>query len=243
MSDQFVIPNGLEEIKKDLSYIVEVIGNAARWVHPNTFKALPVWCPDTARGRARYDAQWSKQLESGRGRLKLEENIRAANALTEALGVKGKKPRNWTVCHIWGYDDEAFTSQGRIVRDPLYYSCIGNMVWLPTPLKGFTDAVPEIKSMLRCCAYHLYGWACEHPDVKVDAERISNGYMPDIYPASWPTAAHPTYPRGTAPYSATVISNIERRKAQIKQRMADASLVNYPRDEVKRVLEHWKITL
>src|SRR5216683_7621121 len=62
----------------------------ARWVHPDTFNALPVWCPDTARGRPRYDATWSRELISGRGVRKVEENIRAAIALMEALGVKGK---------------------------------------------------------------------------------------------------------------------------------------------------------
>ena len=33
------------------------------------------------------------------GVRKVEENIRAAIALMEALSVKGK-PKNWTVCHI-----------------------------------------------------------------------------------------------------------------------------------------------
>ena len=84
---------------------MEMIARTARWVHPDTFNALPVWCPDTARGRPRYDATWSRELISGRGVRKVEENIRAAIGLMEALGVKGK-PKNWTVCHIWGYDDE-----------------------------------------------------------------------------------------------------------------------------------------
>jgi hypothetical protein len=44
------------------------------------------------------------------------------------------------------------------------------MVWLPTPLKGFTDTLPEIKAMLRVCAFHLYGWACEHPSVADQVE-------------------------------------------------------------------------
>jgi hypothetical protein len=117
------------------------------------------------------------------------------------------------------------------------------MVWLPTPLKGFTDAVPEIKLMLRCCAYHLYDWVCEHPDAKVDAERICSGYVPDGYPKSWPIHDRTIYPKGTAPYSATVIANIEKRKRQITQRLQDASLTYYPKGEVRSVLEHWKVTL
>jgi hypothetical protein len=44
----------------------------------------------------------------------------------------------------------------------LFFSCVGNMVLLPTPLKAFTDTMPEIKSMLRICARNLYGWQCDH---------------------------------------------------------------------------------
>ena len=98
-------------------------------------------------------------LVSKKGKPKLEENIRAGKALVCALGVRpSPKPRTWTVCHIWGYDDDRFATESIIVKDPRYYSCVGNMVWLPTPMKGFTDTVPEIKRMLRTCAYYLYGW-------------------------------------------------------------------------------------
>ncbi len=48
------------------------------------------------------------------------------------------------------------------------------MVWLPTPLKGFTDA-PEVKAMLRVCALYLYGWACEHPSVADQAAKVTSG--------------------------------------------------------------------
>jgi len=67
-------------------------------------------------------------LISGRGVRKVEENIRAAIALMEALGVKGR-PKNWTVCHIWGYADENFAGKSNVVQDHRFYSCIGNMIW------------------------------------------------------------------------------------------------------------------
>lgn len=89
------------------------------------------------------------------------------------------KPANWTVCHIWGYDDEAFAFQSSIVRYPRYYSCVANMVWLPTPLKGFTDALPKIKTMLITCAFYLYGWACEDESVKEQANAISARVVPE----------------------------------------------------------------
>lgn len=84
----FAIPDGLSEIEQELPLIMETIARTARWVHPDTFRALPVWCPDTARGQPRYDARWNSVLVSGRGVPKVEENIRAGTALVEALGVK-----------------------------------------------------------------------------------------------------------------------------------------------------------
>lgn len=143
----------------------------------------------------------------------MEGNIAASDALRRALGVRSPKPKNWTVCHIWGYDDDAFAAQGRVVRDPRYFSCVGNMVWLPTPLKGFTDALPEIKTMLRTCAFHLYGWACEHDDARDEASRIRGGLMPAGYPGSWPTADHPDrHPPETAPFTTYVESAIQKQR-------------------------------
>jgi hypothetical protein len=238
-----VIQDGLDEIRGDLRPIIETIARSARWVHPDTFRALPLWCPDTARGRPRFDAKWSRPLVSKNGFPKVEENVRAGVALVKALGVLGDKPRNWTVCHVWGYDDPAFAKQSTIVKDPCYYSCIGNMVWLPTPLKGFTDAVPEIKAMLRACSFHLYGWACEHGDVANEATRIRSGEVPKGYPSAWPTATRRTFPPGTAPYSAAAIAATEKQKAEIRTRLADLSLTYYPHDEVREILAFWKVSL
>jgi hypothetical protein len=223
---------------------MEMIARTARWVHPETFRALPIWCPDTARGRSRYDANWSRVLVSRKNVPKVEENIRAATALVEALGVKTPpKPRTWTVCHIWGYDDENFAGKSNVVRDPLYYSCVGNMTWLPTPLKGFTDAVPQIKECLRVCAFHLYSWACEHNDVREAAERVRSGAIPEGYPDVWPTSKRQVLPPGTAPYSDRVKASIQKRKAKFCELLANSGLEYYGHDDVREVLAFWKVVL
>jgi hypothetical protein len=241
MSAEFSIPDGLTEVRADLPLLAKIIARSARWVHRDAFHSLPVWCPDTARGRLRYDAKWLQQLESGRGVPKLEENIRAANAFVSALGICGAKPRNWTVCHVWGYDDEGFVAPSNIVKDPRYYSCIGNMVWLPTPLKGFTDAVPEIKRMIRTCAFHTYGWACEYRDSLAEAELIRQGLIPDQYPDTWPTATRRVLPNGTAPFSACVVAAIEKKKREFRRMLADTALAHYPREQVREVLLFWRV--
>jgi hypothetical protein len=51
-------------------------------------------------------------------------------ALVAALDVASPNPKNWTVCHIWGYDDPSFAQQSSVVQDPRYFSCVANMVWL-----------------------------------------------------------------------------------------------------------------
>lgn len=249
MTDNLLIPDGNTEIAGDIPRIVEIIARTSRWVHPKTFHELPVWCPWTARGRPLYDAKWQRRLTNTKRSTqqtseKFEGNIAAGNALRAALGVSSPKPANWTVCHIWGYDDPKFASQARIVQDPRYFTCIANMVWLPTPLKGFTDALPEIKTILRTCAFHLYGWACEHESVQSQAQSIRAGNIPTHYPDSWPSADRPDiHPKGTAPCTPSILTEIAKRKASLKSMLTDTSLTHFPREEVTEVLAYWKITL
>lgn len=244
-----VIQDGNEAIREEIPLVMKMIERTARWVHPETFRRLPVWCPWAARGRQLYDSSWTRKYTNTKKSTnetmsKVEGNIAASDALRRALGVRGPKPKNWTVCHIWGYDDDAFAAQGRVVRDPRYFSCVGNMVWLPTPLKGFTDALPEIKTMLRTCAFRLYGWACEHDDARHEASKIRGGLTPAGYPVSWPTADRPDlHPAGTAPFTADVEGAIEKQKKKIRTLLADTGLLHFPREDVKRVLDFWRIAI
>jgi hypothetical protein len=244
-----VIPDGNAEITPEIPLIVELIARTSRWVHPDTFRQLPVWCPWTARGRPLYDQSWQRRYTNTRRSTnqtsdKFEGNIAAGNALVAALGVAPPKPRNWTVCHIWGYDDPVFGRPASIVQDPRYFSCIANMVWLPTPLKGFTDALPEIKILLRTCAFHLYGWACEHESVKKQAEGIRAGWVPDGYPDCWPAPDRPKIlPPGTASFNAAILEEIRKRKARLKAMISDSSLTHFPREEVGEVVQFWRIDL
>ena len=117
------------------------------------------------------------------------------------------------------------------------------MVWLPTPLKGFTDCVPEIKRMLRTCCFYLYGWACEHADVKDQAAEILTGSIPHGYPNEWPAPGRSCLPPGTAPFNDRVKKAIQKRKNELRDMLTDESLVNFPRKDVRDVLESWKIQL
>jgi hypothetical protein len=244
-----IIPDGNAEIAAEIPHIVEIIARTCRWVHPDTYRQLPVWCPWTARGRPLYDSSWQRRYTNTKRTTKqtvekVEGNVAASKALIAALGVASPKPANWTVCHIWGYDDPAFASQGSIVQDPRYFSCVANMVWLPTPLKGFTDALPEIKTMLRTCAFYLYGWVCEHESVVDQATAIRAGTIPDGYPKSWPAPDRAgLFPPGTAPFTPAIMAEIRKRKAAFKNMLADMNLTHFPREEVRQVLAFWKVGL
>ncbi len=249
MAGTFVIRDGNEEIAAEIPLVVEIIARAARWVHPDAFRHLPVWCPWAARGKPLYDTSWQRRSTNTRRSTKqtfekVEGNIAASKALIAALGVASPRPRNWTVCHIWGYDDPAFATQGSIVQDPRYFSCVANMIWLPTPLKGFTDALPEVKTILRTCAYHLYGWACEHPSVAAQAQSIRAGAIPPGYPFSWPAPDRPgLLPAGTAAFSSAVEDEIRKRKLRFRTLLADSNLTHFPREDVLQVLAFWKVHL
>lgn len=245
----FHVPDGNEALRADLPAIVELIERTARWVHPDTFRALPLWAPQTARGRPLYDSAWTRRYTNTRKATgitaeKFEGNVAALNALVAALGVASPKPKNWTVCHIWGYDDPSFAERSNVVQDPRYFSCVANMVWLPTSLKGFTDTIPEIKAMLRVCSFHLYGWACEHDDVQVQAEQVRSGWVPPDYPKSWPCPERPgILPPGTAPFTERIECEIAKRKAKFRADLDNADYLHYPTTEVRDVLTFWKIDL
>jgi hypothetical protein len=246
MGDFFVVPDGLEELKEEMPRVIGLIARTARWVHPDTFRALPVWYPEIARGELSYDRMWStvyknKNRSNGRVTEKSEANIRAGKAFVMALGAR--KRSNWTVCHIWGVDDPKFQRSNQVVRDPRFYSCVGNMIWLPTPLKGFTDAVPEVKHMLRICAFHLYGWVCEHTEVASEAKNVATGRVPRGYPEEWPAPGRSILPPGTACFSPRVKAAIENRKAELRRMLNDHSLKNFPRSQVIYVLKSWNVTL
>lgn len=245
----FRIPDGNDALRDDIPAVVELIERTAKWVHPETFRRLPVWCPYTARNRPLYDASWTRRYTNtrkatGQTTDKYEGNVAAINTLVAALDVAKPKPKNWTVCHIWGYDDAAFAQRSGVVQDPRYFTCVANMVWLPSALKGFTDALPEIKAMLRVCSFHLYGWACEHPSAEEQAKQVRSGWIPIGYPERWPSPERPgAHPRGTAPFSHRIEREILKQKLKIKKLIETPGFVHFPRDEVEEVLKFWRISL
>ncbi|WAJ28402.1 hypothetical protein [Antarcticirhabdus aurantiaca] len=238
-----ILPDGLSEIEQEIPVVMEMIARTARWVHPAVFRELPVWRPDTARKLPLLMADWVTPATTLKGEQKVEGNVAAQASLMSALGIARPFPRNWTTCHLWGYDDDRFVGSSDIVRDRRFFSCVANMVLLPTPLKGFTDAVPTIKRHLRVCAFHLYGWACEHPLVEREAAAVRGGEIPEGYPEGWPTSKRRILPPGTGPCSEYILDKAAKRKREIAALLGNVHFANYPREAVREVLDFWKVNL
>lgn len=242
------ILDGLAALRAELKLgeVMRLIERTARWVDPATFKLLPLWYPEYARGRYRYKANWyepqlNRNQQTGHTEHVREANVYANKALTYALGLQSDDRQNWSCCHIWGIDDALYQKANAVVQDPRFYSCVANMVLLPTPLKAFTDTMPEVKAMLRVCARNLYGWTCEHEGMAeaILAVDAWNGW--DAYPASWPRSPGDSSSLlGIMPLNDGISKSDAKRRAQIKSDLINAG-PHYPRDDVRAAIDFWKI--
>jgi len=237
--------DGLEALKAQigLKEIASLIERTARWVDPATFRLLPVWFPEHARGKPFYKANWSEpqtntRRADGATAHKLEANIYASKALTLALGLRSKDRPNWSCCHIWSVDDVLFQTSNAVVQDRCFYSCVGNMVLLPTPLKAFTDSMPEIKAMLRICARNLYSWSCDHEGLDAIQTGLAAWDDWSASPSSWPKHPGERLPLGVVPLNEGIKAAAAARVRQIRNDLKHAGPF-YPRDDVHRVLQYW----
>ncbi|MCX6952971.1 MAG: hypothetical protein NTV51_12515 [Verrucomicrobia bacterium] len=215
--------------------LLALIGRTARWVHPDVFRELPVWYPERWRRQPAANSAFTKILTNTNPRSKrveemTEANIYAERALVAALGLRlGEKPCNWSVCHIWGIDDPGFTKPNTIVQDGKFYSCVGNMILLPTPLKGLTDSDPEAKESLRVRAFELYRWVCPIDDAPELGRKISEGWRPERYPAVWRDPE----------LSSLAIDFAQARKAEILRQLTASPGPLYPTETVRSAVGYW----
>jgi hypothetical protein len=183
----------------------------------------------------------NRNRQTGVSIHKSEGNLYANKALTLALGLRAAERPNWSCCHIWGVDDSAYQVSNVVVQDRRFYSCVANMILLPTPLKAFTDVMSEVKMMLRVCALHLYGWSCGHEDLKGVSKQVSQWTNWDAYPMSWPKPSRASIPLGTIKFSDRIKEAANRRKLAIRDDLVSAG-PHYPLEEVQEVLDFWKLT-
>lgn len=246
---QTIAKDGLDALRSEigLKEIAGLIERTAQWVAPETFRLLPVWFPEHGRGHQFYKKNWSEpqmntKRTTGVSSLKVEGNINANQALTLALGLRKAQRPNWSCCHIWTFDDQKYQKSNEVVKDRRFFSCVANMVLLPTPLKAFTDTMPEIKAMLRICSRNLYNWTCDHQSLGETVAALDEWDAWDDYPKSWPRFSNEKRPLGTVEITPKIEHAIFDRKAAIKRDLVGAGPY-YPRTEVHQVLDYWRVEL
>ena len=153
---------------------------------------------------------------------------------------KATRP-NWSCCHIWGVDDATYQKSNDVVSDHRFYSCVGNMVLLPTPLKAFTDTMREIKAMLRICARNLYGWQCDHESMSAVNSALDRWSDWSAYPKSWPHSPGEQRPLGIVDLTPGIAKSAANRLATIRRDLQNAGKF-YPKDAVRAALAYWRIS-
>ena len=243
------LPDGLSALRDEmaLSEIMRLIERTARWVDPETFRLLPLWYPEHARRSSFYKKKWSepqmnKNRKTGLAVHKQEGNLHANKALTHALGLRSEDRPNWSCCHLWGVDDALYQESNVVVQDHRFFSCVANMVLLPTPLKAFTDTMHEVKAMLRICARSLYDWPRNHESMVAAIAAVDKWNDWEAYPASWPRPGHKSIPLGLVKLDPGIRESAARRLRQIRSDLANAGH-HYPREKVREALADWKIAL
>ena len=125
---EVTLPDGLDALRAelDLPQIMRLIERTARWVDPDTFRLLPLWYPEHARGTYLYKGNWSepqlnKNRQTNQREHKREGNVSASKALAQALGLRDDDRPNWSCCHIWSVDDVRFQMANIVVRDRCFF--------------------------------------------------------------------------------------------------------------------------
>jgi hypothetical protein len=241
------LPDGLMALREELTLteIMRLIERTARWVAPETFWLLPIWFPEYARRVYFYKANWSepqmnKNRQTGISEHKREVNTYANKTLTLALGLRPDDRQNWSYCHVWGVDDALYQKSNAIVQNRHFYSCVANLVLLPTPLKAFTDTMSEVKAMIRICARNLYGWHCPHESMAEAIAGIDVWGDWSAYPASWPRKPGDAPPPGVMPLNDGIRFDAKARLTRVRQDLELAG-PHYPKDEVRKALAYWRI--
>jgi hypothetical protein len=84
MPELFAVPDGLDELAVEMPLIVDLIARTARWVHPEVFRAFPVWYPETARRLPIFDAGWQRvYTNTSRATANVQEKAKAMAWLHE----------------------------------------------------------------------------------------------------------------------------------------------------------------
>ena len=160
---------------------------------------------------------------------KFQGNEEANRTLTQLVTKSAKDRPNWTCCHIWGNDSATGQTGQPAVKDLRYYSCPANMVLVPTPLKGLTDSVPEVKNALRIASHRLYGFVPEGQTCPSTQE--AGPWLPD----GWADGTV----SGIVSMNSVIEARVRRRAKKLIKDFNEAPN-QYPTQQVQDTIAYWK---
>lgn len=128
--------------------------------HPATVKALGGAVFPTARAR-KLHPRLSVIEENGDVVGMYDDNATAEWAVFWTHGIRGTRPKGWTIAHVWSDCDSMHS-----------YSHLANLAMVREPLASLTDKDGPLTAFLRWHAWNVYGWK---PETENDP-RKPNGY-------------------------------------------------------------------
>lgn len=141
--------DGLVELDQPIArrVLIDLVSKTSYWADKKVFKHLRdknkfgVWYEHVARGRPKGTV---------RKKTLLDDNTYANYAIKRALAGDHRmfRPRSFRVCHI--YDGKT--------KDHRYYTCIANLVLLPSAIHSLTDHYKPVMDVLKYRAYEYYRW-------------------------------------------------------------------------------------
>lgn len=105
---------------------------------------------------AELEGKKPRWKETKNGRLFIDSNHKPQNALSYCLTGKSFqaafKDKNYACCHIYG---------NKYIHEWKYFTCIGNLIFLPSALQSLTDHDEDVMNCLSQIAYLRFGWKPE----------------------------------------------------------------------------------
>jgi hypothetical protein len=157
----------LECFDQDFVALAKIVAKTSYLPHRDTVKALGGAAFPTARNNRKRITK----IENGGVVVGMyDDNATPEWAIFWSHGFKGKRPKGWTIAHVWPES-----------ADITCYTHLANLVMVPECLASLTDKTGPLTSFLRWHSQSVYGWKPEKqkaPQQPVGYDEIVWRYLP-----------------------------------------------------------------
>jgi hypothetical protein len=177
--------------------VARLVTSLGIWLSPEVYKVLPIAIPFAARHpHSRGDKangisdQWGAPTPEG---YFMDDNslvknlVKSLNISSPSSLLNGKRiEKGFVAAHVWQSKSDGLRS----ARDPLTYSFIPNVLWLPSDVAKLSDRAGFTQSFLQALSLSIYRDLEIHPeatritseawDLLPDSERIPQEALPSL---------------------------------------------------------------